>query len=525
MERRISLSRERFLSLDARGHDGRAATHAPLSLTLPADTETPVALYHRLSGQRSGSFLLETAEHGGGELVRGRYSFVGFDARRVLSADDGGRDVLDAVEDELSRTVVATDPDVELPPLIGGAVGYVGYDAVRHFERVPLAAERTLGLPEAQLVVTDEIAALDHLRSRLHLIVLAPLAGDRARSYDRALRRLAELESRLEASAPAPRRHAFANAPLPATSTRFDRAAFEAAVREAQRAIEAGEIFQVVLSQRHTVERAVDPFALYRALRALNPSPYMFLLRFPTHAVVGASPETLVKTTRARPGAPLEIRVRPIAGTRPRGRDAAEDETRASELASDPKELAEHRMLLDLGRNDVGRVARLGSVTVERERVIERYSHVMHLVSEVRGELAQGRTALDAFRAAFPAGTVSGAPKIRAMEHIAALEPERRGIYAGAVGYFGFDGQSDTCIAIRTVIVEKDRAHVQAGAGIVLDSIPSLEHDECLAKARGPLAAIAEALAEPPEAPSPQPSPAGGRAGSARATDGVGGAS
>jgi anthranilate synthase component 1 len=273
-------------------------------------------------------------------------------------------------------------------------------------------------------------------------------------------------------------------------------------VRRAQAAIEAGEIFQVVLSQRHTVEASVEPLALYRALRALNPSPYMFLLRFATHAVVGASPETLVQVTRAtdessaRPGedAPLVARVRPIAGTRPRGATPREDSELARELALDEKELAEHRMLLDLGRNDVGRVAKLGSVRVERERAIERYSHVMHLVSDVSGTLAPGKTALDAFRAAFPAGTVSGAPKIRAMELIAALEPERRGLYAGAVSYFGFDGQSDTCIAIRTVLVEPHRCHVQAGAGIVLDSVPALEHAECLAKARGPLTAIAMAL-------------------------------
>jgi anthranilate synthase component 1 len=471
-------------------------THVPLVLTLAADTETPVGLFHKLAGARPGSFLLESAH------ASGRWSFVGFDVARTITTAEGGLDPLELVAQELARTTLHVAHDArELPPFLGGAVGFVGYDAVRAFEHVPLAATRTLDIPEAALFVTDELAAFDHLRGLLHLIVLAPLGGDRARTYDRTLARLAALEARLETPGPRPRTHRPAP-PLPRTQSRTSQSAFEQAVRRAQAAIEAGEIFQVVLSQRHTVEASVEPLALYRALRALNPSPYMFLLRFATHAVVGASPETLVQVTRAtdeasaRPGedAPLVARVRPIAGTRPRGATPREDSELARELALDEKELAEHRMLLDLGRNDVGRVAKLGSVRVERERAIERYSHVMHLVSDVSGTLAPGKTALDAFRAAFPAGTVSGAPKIRAMELIAALEPERRGLYAGAVGYFGFDGQSDTCIAIRTVLVEPHRCHVQAGAGIVLDSVPALEHAECLAKARGPLTAIAMAL-------------------------------
>jgi anthranilate synthase component 1 len=498
---RVSPSRQDFLALV----DARGATHAPLVLTLAADTETPVGLFHKLAGERPGSFLLESAHASAGH---GRWSFVGFDLARTITTAEGGLDPLELVAQELARTTVHVPPGTrDFPPFLGGAVGWVGYDAVRAFERVPLANARTLEVPEAQLFVTDELAAFDHLRGLLHLIVLAPLGGDRARTYDRALARLATLEARLAAPGPRARVHRPAPA-LPPTRTRTTQETFEGAVRRAQAAIEAGEVFQVVLSQRHTVDASVEPLALYRALRALNPSPYMFLLRFATHAVVGASPETLVNVTRASDAGatrahddvPLVVRVRPIAGTRPRGATSREDAMLADELSRDEKELAEHRMLLDLGRNDVGRVAALGSVQVDRERAIERYSHVMHLVSDVSGTLAPGKTALDAFRAAFPAGTVSGAPKIRAMELIAALEPERRGLYAGAVGYFGFDGQSDTCIAIRTVLVEAERCHVQAGAGIVLDSVPSLEHAECLAKARGPLTAIAMALEDAADA-------------------------
>ncbi|GAB4202330.1 MAG: anthranilate synthase component I [Sandaracinaceae bacterium] len=504
LAKRVSPSREAFLALDAcaLGGERGAATHVPLRLELAADTETPVSAYHKLSGQRPGSFLLESAhlqleEPGQGGAPRlGRYSFVGFDVDKAIVSDAGSRDPLETVQRELGRYQVAVPDDAALPPFLGGAVGYLGYDVVRHFERVPLAAPRTKSLPEAQLLVTEELAVFDHALARLTLVVLVPLAGDRQRTFDRALARLAELSARLDGPAP-PRRLLPTEpvAPAPATSN-VDRASFEASVREAQEAIAAGEIFQVVLSQRFTVERAVDPFALYRALRALNPSPYMFLFRFGTHALVGASPETLVKTTRAQAGAPLEVHVRPIAGTRRRGATPEEDEALGHELAVDPKELAEHRMLLDLGRNDVGRVAALGSVRVERPLHIERYSHVMHLVSDVRGKLAEGLTAFDAFRAAFPAGTVSGAPKIRAMELLARLEPDRRGVYAGAVGYFGFDGQSDTCLAIRTVVVEPERAHVQAGAGIVLDSDPTREHEECVAKARAALVAVAEASAQ-----------------------------
>ncbi len=501
---RVSLSREAFAAIDADADDGGARlTHVPLVLTLSADTETPISLFAKLAGDRSGAFLLESAHHGASVTsgALGRWSFVGFDISRTITCGEGSPDPLELVLCELERTSLARPGGADLPPFLGGAVGYLGYDAIRHFERVSLAAERTLDLPDAQLFVTDELAALDHLRGLVHLVVLVPLAGDRERSHARALDRIGTLEARLGGPGPRPRVHRTRPPEEPVTVSRTDRARYEAAVREAQEAIEAGEVFQVVLSQRHTVERAVDPLALYRALRTLNPSPYMFLLRFATHAIVGASPETLVKVTRPRNDAQLLVQVRPIAGTRRRGATPDEDTLLADELAHDEKELAEHRMLLDLGRNDVGRVAAIGSVRVDRERAIERYSHVMHLVSDVSGTLAEGRTALDAFRAAFPAGTVSGAPKIRAMELIARLEPERRGLYAGAVGYFGFDGQSDTCIAIRTVVVEKDRCHVQAGAGIVLDSDPASEHAECLAKARAPLTAIAMALEDQALAP------------------------
>jgi anthranilate synthase component 1 len=500
LEARVTPSRQELKREGLVGRHGQPATHVALRLSLAIDTETPIGLYHKLSGQRPGSFLLESAETGdrGSQALR-RWSFIGFDVAKTLSSGDGGRDPLDGIADELQRYVIATLGENEggLPPFRGGAVGYLGYDVVRHFERVPLPRSRSLDVPDAQVMITEEIAAFDHLLGRLHLIVLVPTSGDRNRSFDRALSRLAELVGRLEGPPPAPRMTPREAPPLPPTISRSSRESFEQSVRTAKEAIAAGEVFQIVLSQRFTVEAAVDPFALYRSLRSLNPSPYMFLLRFPTHAIVGASPEVLVRTSLTREGT-TEVLVRPIAGTRRRGNNVREDEQLEVELRADPKELAEHRMLLDLGRNDVGRVARIGTVQVERPLHIERYSHVMHLVSDVRGELREDLDAFDVFRACFPAGTVSGAPKIRAMEIIAKLEPERRNSYAGAVGYFGFDGQSDTCIAIRTVVVEKERAHLQAGAGIIFDSVPATEHEECLSKARAPLTAIALALAEQP---------------------------
>jgi anthranilate synthase component 1 len=466
-------------------------THLALSVELLADVETPISLYRKL--RRDGpSFLLESAE--GGEVL-GRYSFIGVDpvarfefggGRGRVERRGGGEDVtftdpLEVVRALLSRYRVRPRP--ALPRLQGGAVGHVAYDAVRYFEptsRPAVGSDR-----EGCFLIVETIVIVDHLRHRVSFVTLMPLEGDRAAAYDEAADRLLELVGRLDS----PLRGASPFSPSPGRLPAFEASTsdrrYMESVAEAKRAIEAGEIFQVVLSRRLTVEASPPSLSIYRALRALNPSPYMFHLDLGDRAIVGASPEVLVRVDRS------EVLVRPIAGTRPRGRNDAEDLALEAELLADPKELAEHRMLLDLGRNDVGRIARPGSVTVARPLHVERYSHVMHMVSDVVGRLAPGASAFDAFRACFPAGTVSGAPKIRAMEIIGRLEAAPRGFYAGAVGYFDFSGNMDTCIAIRTLEVHPDRVVIQSGAGIVYDSDPRRELEECMSKAKGPLSAIA----------------------------------
>ena len=461
------------------------ATHAALTLELSADTETPISLYYKLSGDRPNAFLLESVE--GGETL-GRYSFIGFDIDTIIEGD-GSTDPLLAVQRALEAYKVVASPDI--PRFQGGAVGYLGYDCVRHFEPVPLAAAPGPDIPESRFLLAEDLAIFDHLKQRVVLCTHMPLAGDRRWTYRACAKRLASLVDRLKSDPP----HARQLVPerdleLPEAQSNLSRLQFVGAVTMAKSAISAGEIFQVVLSQRFTVNESVDPFSLYRSLRGLNPSPYMFYLRFDGWAVVGASPEVLVRMEGD------EILVRPIAGTRRRGDSREEDEALELELLADAKELAEHRMLLDLGRNDVGRVAELGTVEVHKPLHIERYSHVMHIVSDVRGTVRDGKTAFDVFRACFPAGTLSGAPKIRAMEIIAAREPDRRGLYGGAVGYFDFTGNMDTCIAIRTMLVERDAIHIQAGAGIVHDSDPAAEHTECLNKAKSGLTAVAQAIAE-----------------------------
>ncbi len=459
------------------------ATHAALTLELSADTETPISLFHKLAAERPYSFLLESVE--GGETI-GRYSIIGLEARPLDLPPD--RDPLEAVAAALAARRVRRRED--LPPFVGGVVGYLGYDAVRHFEPVPLASGPGPALPEARFLLVDDVAIFDHVGQRLLLATHVPLAGDRRAAYAAASARLHARVADLSRPPPSPRDLVPERAlRLPEAHWSTSPEAFRSAVQEARAAIEAGEIFQVVLSQRATVEASVDPFSVYRALRSLNPSPYMFFLRLDGASLVGASPEVLVRVEGD------ELLLRPIAGTRRRGRDRHEDQALAADLLADEKELAEHRMLVDLGRNDLGRIARIGSVEVERPLHVERYSHVMHLVSDVRARLEPGLSALDALRACFPAGTLSGAPKIRAMELIARLEPHRRGVYGGAVGYFDFAGNMDTCIAIRTLVVEPERVHVQAGAGIVYDSDPEAEHQECLNKARSGLVAIAQALA------------------------------
>lgn len=475
-------------------YDG-PATHAAISVQLLADAETPVSVFAKLTADARDAVLLESVE--GGERM-GRYSFIVRGDHGRLSIRDGLLMTADAsgvrerpVTDPLAPLAEALADKaiwspVPLPRFHGGAVGYLGFDCIRYFEDVPLAEVDALGLPDAVFVFAHEVYIYDHVTRRLTLVIQVPLSGDRAGHHQAATNRLSAAVAALAAPAPELR-------PLPAgddadamppfVSNRSQRQ-MEAAVSDAREAIAAGEVFQVVLSQRFTVHEHVDPLTLYRALRALNPSPYMFLFRLRDFALVGASPEVLVRVEDG------DIFLRPIAGTRPRGRDAEHDHALELDLLADEKELAEHRMLVDLGRNDVGRVAEIGTVRVDDPLHIERYAHVMHIVSDVHGRLADGKNCFDVLRACFPAGTVSGAPKVRACELIARLEPERRSVYAGAVGYFGDNGNMDLCIAIRSLVAQPDRVSTQAGAGIVWDSDPTKEHEECLHKARSGLRAI-----------------------------------
>ncbi len=495
-----------FLALAARGY-----TLVPVFAEFIADGETPISAFLKLAGG-GPSYLLESAERG--ERV-GRYSFLGFhplwtavsrDGCTVVrpgdAADGGSERVLPgsplaALRALLGRELVAPVPGV--PPFFGGAVGYLGYDVVRHWERLPAPPPADPDLPEAAFAVTEVVVAFDHLLHRLFVVANCQVGDDARAAYRRGCARIEETVRRLGASVAA--------GVLPAGITdhglagdeavafRPSRQEFLAAVARAQEYIRAGDIFQVVLSVRHERPLAVPPFQVYRALRALNPSPYLFYLDFGHIRLVGSSPEMLVRVSE-EPGGVRVVETRPIAGTRPRGRSEEEDARLERELLADAKERAEHVMLVDLGRNDVGRVAVPGTVRVPELFRVERYSHVMHLVSDVQGVLREECDAFDALAACFPAGTLTGAPKIRAMEIIDELEPVRRGPYGGCVAYFGFSGNMDSCIAIRTVVVADGVAHVQAGAGIVADSVPEREWEECRNKARALLRALAVAERE-----------------------------
>jgi anthranilate synthase component 1 len=426
---------------------------------------TPVRAYSLLCPPGERGFLLESVE--GGERLA-RYSFIGF---RPAPYDLGDGDPLPAL-----RAVAAERPApvAGLPRFAGGVVGYLGYEVARCFERLPAAAEPGPPFPDAGFLRAEDLAVFDHLTHQLRLLTM--FRPDRE-SYRDACRRLDEMEARLEGDA------AVAAGPKPQPSSaawesNLTEGAYCAMVDAAREEILAGEAFQVVLSQRFRKPLGARPLDVYRCLRALNPSPYMYLLDLGGgRHIVGTSPEVLVQVEDGR------VRTRPLAGTRPRGATPERDAELEAELLADPKERAEHVMLVDLGRNDVGRVAAPGTVKVERLMEVERYSHVMHISSTVTGRLAEGSDSLDALRAAFPAGTVSGAPKIRAMEIIAGLEPERRGPYSGALGYVGFGGNLDMAITLRTVVVADGIAYVQAGAGIVADSVPEREYQETLHKA------------------------------------------
>lgn len=472
----------------------------PVYTELIADSETPISAFAKLR-QPSGSFLFESAEH---NESLGRFSFLGFDPQLVFESrgrtitirENGGTQIFETTSDPLAELekVMARfcfAPNEKLKHFAGGAIGYLGYDAVRHFERtVPLSPHEGLGLPEALFVIAKTLLVFDHRLQRLRVIANAFLeeAADLETAYADAKNRLEETLARLVQPAHLPLLETAASAGQDVARSNTTRDEFEAMVGQVKEHIAAGDIFQAVISQRFETDFAGDPLDLYRALRFINPSPYMFCLQFgEDFALVGSSPELHVRATNRA------LEIRPIAGTRPRGETPAEDEANAASLLADPKERAEHVMLIDLARNDLGRVAEFGSVRVTEQMVIERYSHVMHIVSHVVGRLRADRNAFDAMRATFPAGTVSGAPKVRAMQLIAELEKARRGFYAGAVGYFGFDGNLDSCIALRSIVLQNGKAYAQAGAGIVADSQPANEYEETVNKALAMMKAVARA--------------------------------
>ncbi|WP_399092446.1 anthranilate synthase component I [Streptomyces sp. BBFR2] len=478
----------------------------PVTRRLLADGDTPVGLYRKLAGERPGTFLLESAENG---RTWSRYSFIGVRSAATLTARDGeahwlgtppvgmpsGGDPLAALRATVEALHTPRDllQDAGLPPFTGGMVGYLGYDVVRRLEKIGERTEDDLGLPELTMLLTSDLAVLDHWNGTVLLIANAINHNDLDTGVDEAY---ADAVARLDAMADDLARPAPASAAalppseLPPFTAEWGGAAYQDAVEDIKERIRAGEAFQVVPSQRFETPCTASALDVYRVLRATNPSPYMYLFRFAADGdrgafdVVGSSPEALVKVEDGR------AMVHPIAGTRPRGAGVQEDQALADELLADPKERAEHLMLVDLGRNDLGRVCAPGSVEVVDFMSVERYSHVMHLVSTVTGTVAEGRTAFDVLTACFPAGTLSGAPKPRALQIIEELEPTRRGLYGGCVGYLDFAGDSDTAIAIRTALLREGTAYVQAGAGVVADSDPVAEDTECRNKAAAVLRAV-----------------------------------
>ncbi|PTU74932.1 anthranilate synthase component I [Pseudomonas mangrovi] len=484
------MTRDEFLRLAAEGYN-----RIPLALETLADFDTPLSIYLKLA-DAPNSYLLESVQ--GGEKW-GRYSIIGLPARTVLRADglkisvsiDGAlseshevEDPLDFVEQFKARYRVPTLDG--LPRFNGGLVGYFAYDSVRYVEQKLAHCPNPdpLGTPDILLMVSDAVVVFDNLAGKMHAIVLVdPSLPD---AYEQGQAQLGELLSRLRQPI-TPRLGVDLSVPQgrePAFRSSFSRESFEAAVAAIKEYILAGDCMQVVISQRMSIPFQAAPIDLYRALRCINPTPYMYFFNFGDFHVVGSSPEVLVRVEDNL------VTVRPIAGTRPRGANEAADLALEQDLLSDAKELAEHLMLIDLGRNDVGRVSVTGSVQLTEKMVIERYSNVMHIVSNVTGQLNEGLSAMDALRAILPAGTLSGAPKVRAMEIIDELEPVKRGVYGGAVGYYAWNGNMDTAIAIRTAVIKDGELHVQAGAGIVADSVPALEWEETLNKRRAMFRAV-----------------------------------
>jgi anthranilate synthase component I len=467
-----------------------------------ADLETPVAVFLKLAHGKPNAFLLESVEGG---AKRARYSIIGMDPDLIWRCHDGRAEInrhahsaphafvaeARGALDSLRAVIAETRLEVpeHLPPMSGGLVGYLGYDMVRLMEDLPAKNRDVIGVPDGLLIRPALFAIFDNSKDELTLVApIYPQAEvSAAAAWEQAQARLAEADAALERPLPHPAPPVMLPDPA-APSSNFAKADFLAAVERCKEYIFAGDAFQIVLSQRFSVPFALPPFALYRALRRINPAPFLFYLEFGGFAVVGSSPEVLV---RLRDGT---VTIRPLAGTRRRGANYEEDQALEAELLGDPKERAEHLMLLDLGRNDVGRVAALGTVKVTESFAVERFSHVMHISSNVEGKLAEGLDALDALVGGFPAGTLSGAPKVRAMEIIEELEPDRRNIYAGCIGYFAANGTMDTCIGLRTALVKDGTMYVQAGAGIVADSEPEFEFEECRQKARALVRAAEEAV-------------------------------
>jgi anthranilate synthase component 1 len=510
----VQPSRKEFLAL-AREH-----TLVPVCRTLTADLETPVSAFLRAAWPERECFMLESVENG--EQV-GRYTFIGLAPfKRIVARGreitiTEGKKVVQIEGDifaVLRRALSGHKPArlQGLPPFTAGAVGFFAYDAVRQIERLPKLAKDELHVPDACLLFFDEVLAFDHVRKEIWLVVTADVTrGKPANAFDKAVVRLDRLEKRLAQPLPhLAERKAKGKLEVRHRTSKKD---FLSAVDRTKEYIRAGDIFQAVIAQRFDVEPEADSFQVYRALRTVNPSPYMFFLRFAPEGVLGGQPDdakklakkgkapTVPQTLELAGSSPeMLVRVhqgkveyRPIAGTRPRGATEAEDQALADEMLSDEKERAEHVMLVDLGRNDVGRVSQFGSVKVDRLMFVERYSHVMHIVSAIEGKLKPELTAVDALRACFPAGTLSGAPKVRAMEIIEELEPARRGTYGGAVLYADFSGNLDSCIAIRSMLAIGGKGYVQAGGGIVADSVPELEYQESLNKAKAVMRAIERA--------------------------------
>ncbi len=487
----VQPSKQEFIALAQKGN------LIPVWRDILADLETPVSAFLKLA-QGDFAFLLESVE--GGEHVA-RYSFLGtqplllFRSKgdTVLLEREGGLQVhrLRQGEDPLHRLkqVMAQFrfvPVADLPRFCGGFVGYIGYDMVRFFERLPDIAVDDLELPDCYLMLADTVVVFDHLKRKMRILVNAFVNDDPAKVYDAAVERIESIIHRLRTASLNPTLPtSTVTRPTLSVTSNFTREGFEAVVKQAKEYIAAGDIIQVVLSQRFQTQVTAAPFDIYRALRSINPSPYMFYLGFGDLKLIGSSPEILVSCFGTK------VITRPLAGTRPRGQTPEEDAELERELLSDPKERAEHIMLVDLGRNDLGRVCKIGTVRTTELMRIERYSHVMHIYSTVEGELDTSRyDVFDALRATFPAGTVSGAPKIRAMEIIEELEPTKRGPYAGSVGYFSFNGNMDMAITIRTIVLKGNTAFVQAGAGIVADSVPEREFQETVNKAKALLTAI-----------------------------------